>query len=240
MQLQIHESTGHPTELDRVLDYEAAYAGTSHLRSNLLGANYMYGNSLITLIADATISKGLGTYYYDHEGVKAQKVPLVEKGELVGFMSSRETAKEINQERSSGAARAMGYNFIPLVRMTNVNLLPGDWSLDELIEDTKDGYFFDTNKSWSIDDLRLNFQFGCEIGWRIKNGEITHVIKNPTYTDVTPRFWRSCSGIANEKHWKLFGTPNCGKGEPGQAAYVGHGSSPSRFEGVKIGIVGEN
>lgn len=235
--LQVHESCGHPTELDRALGYEAAYAGTSFLVPELLGKDFRYGNEHVTMVADATVPGGLGHFYYDHEGVKAQKTILVDKGVFTNFMSSRETAKTIGIERSSGAARSMGYDRIPIVRMTNVNLEPGDWEFDELITDTKDGYFLDTNRSWSIDDIRMNFQFGTEIGWRIKDGELTEMIKNPTYTGITPEFWGSVSGVCKKKHWKIFGTPNCGKGEPGQAAYVGHGISPTRFEKVRIGIL---
>lgn len=235
--LQVHESCGHPTELDRAIGYEAAYAGTSFLVPELIGTNFKYGNELVTMVADATIPGSLGTFYYDHEGVKAQRTIMVDKGVFVDFMSSRETAKAIGQDRSSGAARSMGYDRIPLVRMTNVNLEPGDWDFDELIADTKDGYFLDTNRSWSIDDIRMNFQFGTEIGWRIENGEMTEMIKNPTYEGITPEFWGGVSGICSKKHWKTFGTPNCGKGEPGQAAYVGHGIAPTRFENVRIGIL---
>lgn len=235
--LQVHESCGHPTELDRAIGYEAAYAGTSFLTPNLLKEDFKYGNELVTMVADATVAGGLGTFYYDHEGVQAQRNTLVDKGVFTGFMSSRETAKAIGLDRSSGAARSMGYDRIPIVRMTNVNLEPGDWEFDELIKDTKEGYFLETNRSWSIDDIRMNFQFGTEIGWKIENGEMTKMIKNPTYEGITPEFWGSVSGICNKKHWKIFGTPNCGKGEPGQAAYVGHGIAPTRFENVRIGIL---
>ncbi|MHA1685310.1 MAG: TldD/PmbA family protein [Candidatus Heimdallarchaeaceae archaeon] len=235
--LQVHESCGHPTELDRALGYEAAYAGTSFLTPDLLDKKFRYGNELVTMVADATVPGGLGTFFYDSEGVEAQRTILVDKGIFVGFMSSRETAKAIGLDRSSGAARAMGFDRIPIIRMTNVNLEPGDWEFDELIADTKHGYYLATNKSWSIDDIRLNFQFGTEIGWKIENGELTEMIKNPTYTGITPEFWNSVSGICNKKYWRIFGTPNCGKGEPGQAAYVGHGVAPTRFENVRVGII---
>lgn len=235
--LQVHESCGHPTELDRALGYEAAYAGTSFLTPDLLDKEFRYGNELVTMVADATVPGGLGTFFYDSEGVEAQRTILVDKGIFVGFMSSRETAKAIGLERSSGAARAMGFDRIPIIRMTNVNLEPGDWEFDELIAETKHGYYLSTNRSWSIDDIRMNFQFGTEIGWRIENGELKEMIKNPTYTGITPEFWNSVSGICKKKYWKVFGTPNCGKGEPGQAAYVGHGVAPTRFENVRVGII---
>ena len=131
--------------------------------------------------------------------------------------------------------RASGWSALPLIRMTNINLEPGEATLEELISDTKDGILLATNKTWSIDDMRLNFQFGTEIGWDIKNGKIGDVLKNPFYTGITPDFWANCSGIANAKYWKLHGIPNCGKGEPGQVMHVGHGASPARFENVQVG-----
>ncbi len=235
LMLQTHEN-GHGFELDRALDYEAAFAGTSFLKPHLLN-KLDFGNELVTITADATAPGGLGTFFYDHEGVKAQRTTLVDKGKFVGYLSSRETAPLIGLIRSSGSARSSAYNRMPLIRMTNINLEPGDWKYEEIIEDTKDGYMFDTNVSWSIDDLRLSFQFGCEIGWRIENGEIKHIIRNPSYTGITPQFWNSVSAVANKNDFKLFGTPNCGKGEPGQVMYTGHGSSTTRFENVRIGVV---
>ncbi|MHA2028416.1 MAG: TldD/PmbA family protein [Candidatus Kariarchaeaceae archaeon] len=235
LMLQLHEN-GHGFEMDRAYDYEAAFAGTSFIKPHLMN-ELRYGNDLITVYADATHPGGLGTFFYDHEGVKAQKTTLVEDGTLVGYMSSRETAGLQGWERSSGSARAFGYNRMPLIRMTNINLKPGDWGYNELIEDTKDGYIMDTNVSWSIDDLRLSFQFGTEIGWRVENGEITGLVKNPSYTGITPKFWNSASAVCNEKSFQMYGTPNCGKGEPAQRMYTGHGASPTRFENVRIGVV---
>ncbi len=235
LMLQLHEN-GHGFEMDRAYDYEAAFAGTSFMKPHLLNSLH-FGNELVTIHADATYPGGLGTFYYDHEGVKAQKNTLVDHGELVGYLSSRETAPLQGWKRSSGSARASAFDRMPLIRMTNINLQPGDWNYDELIEDTKDGYIMDTNISWSIDDLRLSFQFGTEIGWRVENGEITGVIKKPSYTGITPKFWNSINAICNEKEFKIYGTPNCGKGEPGQTMYTGHGSAPARFEHVRIGVM---
>ncbi|MFW9929391.1 MAG: TldD/PmbA family protein [Candidatus Thorarchaeota archaeon] len=237
LMLQVHESCGHPTELDRALDYEAAFAGTSFLKPHLLKEEFYYGNENVTMTQDATVPRGLGTFGYDHEGVKAQRKLLVDKGRFVGYLSSRETAMQIGENHSSGSMRADFWNHIPIIRMTNVSLEPGDWDYDEIVQDTKEGIIMDTNKSWSIDDLRLNFQFSTEIGWLIKNGEITKTIKTPSYYGITPRFWGSCSGVTKQKYWKIMGTPNCGKGEPSQIMYTGHGSAPARFENVKIGIV---
>ncbi len=235
LMLQTHEN-GHGFELDRALDYEAAFAGTSFLKPHLRN-QLKFGNELVTIHADATKPRGLGSFYYDHEGVQAQKTTLVQDGLLTGYLTSRETAQQIDDLRSSGSARASAYNRMPLIRMTNINLKPGDWKYDEIIEDTKDGYIFDTNVSWSIDDLRLSFQFGTEIGWRVKEGEIVGLIRNPSYTGITPQFWNSVTAIADETDFRMFGTPNCGKGEPGQVMYTGHGSSTTRFENVRIGVV---
>ena len=125
---------------------------------------------------------------------------------------------------------------IPLIRMTNINLLLGDWRAEEIIEDTQKGILMETNRSWSIDDRRLNFQFGTEIGWEIKNGSKDKLLKHPTYTGMTPKFWGSCNAISSDD-WRMWGTPNCGKGVPGQVMYVGHGCGTARFEGVEAGLI---
>ncbi len=234
MVLQIHESCGHPTELDRVLGAEASYAGTSFLTIEKLN-KFRYGSEIVTIVADATEPGGLGTFGWDDEGVPSQRVYLIKDGIFVGYQSSRETAPLIGA-KSSGNMRADGWNRIPLVRMTNINLEPGEWKLEDMIADTEDGIFMTTNKSWSIDDKRLNFQFGCEFARRIEKGRLTEVYKNPTYADITPNFWNRCDAIASKSYWRLFGVPNCGKGEPGQMMYVGHGTAPARFRDVQVGI----
>jgi TldD protein len=234
MVLQVHESCGHPSELDRVLGTEASYAGTSFLTIDKLNT-FQYGSDVVNIVADATVSGGLGTFGWDDEGVPSQRVYLVKNGRFVGYLSSRETASLINSQ-SSGAMRADGWNRIPLIRMTNINLEPGTWDVEDMIADTKEGVFMTTNKSWSIDDKRLNFQFGCELAWKIENGKRTEVYKNPTYADITPQFWRKCDAVAHKESWHMFGVPNCGKGEPGQTAFVGHGTTPARFKNVQIGI----
>jgi TldD protein len=240
--LQIHESCGHPAELDRVLGYEASFAGTSFLTTDKLG-KFRYGSDIVNLTADATIPGGLATFGFDDEGVPAQRAEIVKNGILVGYLTSRETAPILSRLRpgygeaqSNGAARADGWSRMPLIRMTNVNLEPGLWDLAALIADTKYGIFMSTNKSWSIDDRRLNFQFGTEIAWEIKNGKKGRILKNPTYTGITPKFWQSCDAICNKKYWELWGTPNCGKGEPEQVMFTGHGAAPARFRKVKVGI----
>ncbi len=233
--LQIHESCGHPTELDRVFGTEASFAGTSFLTTDKLG-KLRYGSDLVHIDADATAPGGLGTFGYDDEGVPAQNVPLISGGVLVGYLTSRETAPRIGR-RSMGSARAWSWSHIPLIRMTNINLRAGDaGSLEDLIADTRDGIFMSVNKSWSIDDRRLNFQFGDQAGWVIKNGKRTRLVKNPTYTGITPQFWGSLDAICDESEWTLWGLPNCGKGEPVQTGHVGHGAAPARFRGVKVGV----
>ncbi|MBM2826274.1 MAG: TldD/PmbA family protein [Dehalococcoidia bacterium] len=233
--LQIHESCGHAVELDRVLGMEASFAGTSFLTLEKLGS-FRYGSDAVSITADATIPGGLGTFGYDDEGVPAQSTPIVRNGLFVGYMTSRETAATIGQ-RSNGTARADGWNRIPLIRMTNVNLEPGAGRLEDLIADTDDGIYMQTNRSWSIDDKRLNFQFGTEIAWEIKNGKLGAMLKNATYTGITPQFWGSCDAICGGKDWVVWGTPNCGKGQPGQTGHTGHGAAPARFRNVQVGLM---
>jgi TldD protein len=232
--LQVHESCGHPTELDRVLGTEASYAGTSFLTTDKLN-NFRYGSDIVNIVADATVPGGMGTFGWDDEGVPGQRAYLIKNGMFVGYLTSRETAGIVNS-KSSGAMRADGWNRIPLIRMTNINLEPGSWKFEDMIADTEDGVFMETNKSWSIDDKRLNFQFGCEFARKIEKGKLTKVYKNPTYAGITPQFWMSCDAIADKASWRMGGTPNCGKGEPGQIMFVGHGTTPARFRNVQIGI----
>jgi TldD protein len=179
---------------------------------------------------------GLGTFGYDDEGVPAQRTPLIKDGIFVGYLTSRETASRFGQ-RSNGTMRADGWGNIPLIRMTNINLEPGEWELDDLITDTDEGIYMEMNKSWSIDDKRLNFQFGTEIAYEIRNGKWGDLLKNATYAGMTPLFWGSCDAICNEKYWDVWGTPNCGKGQPSQVAHVGHGSSIARFRNVQVGVL---
>ncbi len=232
--LQVHESCGHPVEFDRVLGTEISFAGGSFLSLDKLG-KLKYGSDIVNINADATIPGGLGSFGYDDEGVKAQRTPIIENGMFVGYLTGRDTAPVINQ-RSNGAMRADGWNRIPIIRMTNINLEPGEWTLDNLIADTQRGIFLDLNKSWSIDDKRLNFQFGVECAWEIKDGKLGQMYKNAVYTGITPEFWNSCDAICNRDHWHVWGVPNCGKGEPMQVARVAHGTAPARFRNVKVGV----
>ena len=235
--LQIHESIGHPIELDRVLGDEANYAGMSFLTLEKLN-QLQYASPIVNVVADATLQHGpgLGTFAYDDEGVPAQCTPIIKDGRFVGYLSSRESAASVGQVRSSGAMRAEGWNRIPLIRMTNVSLMPGNWRLADLIADTQDAIYMETNRSWSIDDRRYNFQFGTEVGWEIKNGKKTRMLKNPSYGGITTAFWNSCDAICGLEEWTLWGTPNCGKGQPMQTMGTGHGAAPARFRNVQVGV----
>jgi TldD protein len=234
--LQIHESVGHPIELDRVLGSEANYAGMSFLTLDKLGKLH-YGSDIVNVVCDARVEHGpgLGTFAFDDEGVPAQEIPIIRDGLFVGYMTSRETAPVIGQNRSNGTMRAQGWDRIPLIRMTNVSLKPGSQSLDEVFGGSDRAIYMETNKSWSIDDKRYNFQFGCEIAWEIRNGKRGRMLKNPSYSGISTEFWNSCAAISGPEHWTLWGTPNCGKGQPEQVMGTGHGASPSRFNGIKIG-----
>ncbi len=236
--LQIHESVGHPIELDRVLGMEANFAGTSFLTLEKL-RNLKYGSELVNVVADARQEHGpgLGTFGFDDEGVPAQCTPIITNGLFTGYLSSRETAPTIGLERSGGTLRAESWNRLPIIRMTNISILPSDkpLSLEQLISSTDHGILFQTNRSWSIDDKRYNFQFGTEIGWEIKSGKRTRMLKNPSYSGITTSFWNSMDAICSRDEWTLWGTPNCGKGQPQQVMGTGHGASPARFRGGKVG-----
>jgi len=236
--LQIHESVGHPIELDRVLGMEANFAGTSFLTLEKLG-KLRYGSGLVNVVADATEQHGpgLGTFKYDDEGVEAQCTPIITNGLFTGYLSSRETAALVGLNRSGGTVRAEGWNRLPMIRMTNISILPGEkpLTLEQLIADTEHGIFFQTNRSWSIDDKRYNFQFGTEMGREIKGGKLDRMLKNPSYSGITTEFWNSMDAICSRDQWTLWGTPNCGKGQPQQVMGTGHGASPARFRNVTVG-----
>ncbi len=234
--LQIHESVGHAIELDRILGWEAAFAGTSHLDLAALG-RHRYGSEVMQVTADATIPGALGTFGYDDEGTPARCVDIVKDGIWVGVLSGRDSAARAGLP-PGGMVRADGFNRLPMVRMTNVGLLAGDSSLAEIIADTRDGIYMATNRSWSIDDRRLNFQFGTEIAWEVKNGKLGRMLKNPTYTGITPQFWAQLDMLAGERERIHWGTPNCGKGQPVQIGHTGHSAPPGRFAKVRMGVKG--
>ena len=236
MALQIHESVGHAVELDRILGWEAAFAGTSWLDLAQLGS-LRFGSELMNVTADATLPGALGSFGFDDEGTPAHPVDIVRDGTWVGVLSGRDSAALAGLD-SGAAVRADGYRRLPMVRMTNVGLLPGTSSLDEMVTATDDGVLMDTNRSWSIDDKRLNFQFGCEIGWEIKGGKRGRMLRNPTYTGISPRFWASLDMLGGRDEWTFWGTPNCGKGQPGQVGHTGHPAVPARFRGIRVGVRG--
>ena len=233
--LQIHESIGHPIELDRVLGSEANYAGMSFLTLDQL-RRLRYGSRIVNVVCDARLEHGpgLGTFAFDDEGVPAQLTDIIRDGQFVGYMTSRETAAQIGEQRSNGCMRADGWARIPLIRMTNVSLEPGRQSLDEVF-DASHAIYMETNRSWSIDDKRYNFQFGCEIGWEMRGGKRVRMLKNPSYSGISTEFWNACAAIAGPEHWTLWGVPNCGKGQPEQVMGTGHGASPARFGKIKVG-----
>jgi TldD protein len=234
--LQIHESVGHATELDRILGWEAAFAGTSFLDLAELGT-LRYGSELMNITADATLPGAMGSFGYDDEGTPAQAVDIVRDGIWVGVLSGRDSAHVAGLE-PGGMVRGDGFNRLPMVRMTNVGLEPGEDSLASIIADTERGIYMETNRSWSIDDRRRNFQFGCEIGWEIVDGELGRMVRNPTYTGITPVFWGSMDRLAGGDEWDVWGLPNCGKGQPMQTMHTAHHAAPARFRGVRVGVTG--
>ena len=234
--LQIHESVGHPIELDRVLGQEANFAGTSFLTLDQLN-KLRYGSDIVNVVADARLDHGpgLGTFAYDDEGVPAQCTDIIKDGQFRGYLSNRETAHLIGLQRSSGTMRTESWNRLPIIRMTNISLKPGTWKFDDLLADTDEGILMETNRSWSIDDRRYQFQFSTEIGWEIRGGKKIRMLKNPSYSGITTEFWNSCDAICSRDSWVLWGTPNCGKGQPMQTMGTGHGASPARFRNIRIG-----
>ncbi len=232
LMLQIHESVGHPNELDRVFGHEVDLAGSSFATTDLLG-EFHYGSPLVNLVADSTVPGGLDTRGWDDECVESGRWHVVRDGVFVGYHTSREWAGRIGEARSRGTARAEGWYNPPIVRITNLSLEPGEWSLERLLADTEDGAIFaDTVKMWSIDQRRLNFQFTCEVGWEVQGGKLGRMLRRPTYQGRTPDFWRSCDAICDADHWELWGVPNCGKGNPMQVAEMSHGAAPARFRGI--------
>ena len=232
--LQLHESIGHALELDRMLGSEAAYAGTSWVAPDDVGC-LRYGSEALNVVADATLPGGLGTYGWDDEGVPGRRLGLVEGGRLVATLSSRETAGATGLGASGGAMRADGFARQPLVRMTNVSLEPGEGGgLDDLVAGVDEGLYLETNRSWSIDDRRLHFQFATELAREIRGGELGGLRRNPVYAGVTPRFWAALDAVGSAGAWRVHALLNCGKGEPGQLAHVSHGAAPARFVGVDV------
>ncbi|HEV8019804.1 MAG TPA: TldD/PmbA family protein [Candidatus Lustribacter sp.] len=234
MSLQIHESCGHAAELDRIMGWEANFSGTSFLDPAERG-RLRYGSPIVTIEIDNTMPRGFATCGYDDEGTKCVRADIIRDGMLVGFESSRDTAAQIGSA-STSCVRAESWEYVPMIRMCNLNLLPGDVPFEHLFDDVREGVYMEANRSWSIDDRRLNFQFGTQIGWEIKHGKRGRMLKNPTYGGVTPVFWNSCDAIADAASWFEWGTPNCGKGEPMQTGRTTQAAAPARFRNVAVGV----
>lgn len=234
LNLQMHESIGHPLELDRSLGWEANFSGISWATPAAIG-KLRYGSDLMTIVCDNTLPRGMSTAGYDDEGTKPARVTLIENGILRAFESSRDTAAQAGVPETA-SVRAQDYASIPMVRMTNIALVPGTGTLESIVADTKDGVLVDGMRSWSIDDHRLNFQFGPQIAWEIKDGKRGRIFKNPTYTGVTPKFWGGMDRVAGPEEFVVWGTPNCGKGEPEQIGHTSHACSHARFRDVLVGV----
>jgi predicted Zn-dependent protease len=230
--LQIHESIGHPLELDRILGDERNFAGTSFVTPEMFGS-YRYGSELLNVTFDPTVPEELASYAFDDDGTRAEKTYLIRNGIL-----ERPLGGALSQARAGipGVAnsRADNWNRPPIDRMANINLEPGDASLAEMIAGIDRGVLMSTNSSWSIDDSRNKFQFGCEWGRLIENGALTTVVKNPNYRGISANFWRSLSRVGDASTVQVLGTPYCGKGEPSQVIRVGHAAPACVFRGVDV------
>ncbi len=242
MYLQTHETIGHALELDRILGYELSYAGGSFVTLDDFGV-LRYGSEKLTARADATLSNSPGSFGYDDDGIPAQNNLLIDKGILVGAITGRQMVEEANARAkrqiftgSSGANRATSFYRVPIERMTNINIDPGeDGTLDDMIANTEKGIVLDNERSWSIGSNREQFHFGTEIGWLVEDGQIIKVVKNPTYKDDTVKFWNSLSAVGDRSTWEVRFVENCGKGQPNQVMQLGHGVPVCRFDNVRIG-----
>ncbi len=232
MMLQIHESIGHPLELDRILGDERNYAGTSFVTPEMFGT-YRYGSELLNVTFDPTQTEELASYGFDDEGTRAERCYLIKEGILLRPLGSATSSRRAGLP---GVANARGsdWNRPPIDRMANLNVEAGSHALDQLIKSIEHGLLMDTNRSWSIDDSRNKFQFGCEYGRLIEEGELKEVVKNPNYRGISATFWRSLKGVGDASTWALMGTPTCGKGEPNQLIPVGHASPACVFENVDV------
>ena len=232
--LQIHESVGHPTELDRVLGHEVDLAGASFATRNHLG-NLEYGSSLVNLQADSTLPGGLDTRGWDDDCVPSGSWPIVKEGVFKGYQTNREVAGAVDESTSRGCSRAESWYDPPIVRITNLSLQPGKMSFDEMVANTEDGAIFaDSVRTWSIDQRRVNFQFTCEVAREVQGGRLGRLLRRPTYQGNTTSFWGSCDAICSAEHFHLWGVANCGKGNPMQVAEMTHGAAPARFRGVQF------
>ena len=232
MMLQIHESIGHPLEIDRILGDERNYAGWSFVQPQDFG-RLQYGTPLMNVTFDPTVSHELASYAFDDNGVEAKKEYLIKDGKLLRGLGGIESQAR-SQLPGVANARACSWNRPPIDRMANLNLEPGLTTLDEIIASVERGVLMQTNRSWSIDDFRNKFQFGCEYGKLIEKGKIVKTVRNPNYRGVTVPFWNSLKSVGDSSTFGVFGTPNCGKGEPNQMIHVGHASPACLFENVEV------
>lgn len=232
MFLQLHESIGHPLELDRILGDERNYAGGSFVTSDMFGS-YQYGSELLNVTFDPNVPGELASYAFDDDGMPAEKAYLIRDGIL-----EQPLGGALSQTRTglSGVSnsRACSWNRPTIDRMSNINIEPGDQSFDDLVSQMEDGVIMRSNQSWSIDDQRNKFQFGCEMGWRVKQGEIQHLIRNPNYRGVSADFWRNLVAVGDANTWQAAGVLNCGKGEPNQSIYVGHAAPACLFRDIDV------
>jgi TldD protein len=242
MFLQTHETIGHPLELDRILGYELAYAGGSFVRLEDFGS-LRYGSPKLTARADATLPNTPGSFGYDDDGIPAQNNLLIDRGILVGAITGRQMVEEANARArrpifngSGGANRATAFYRVPIERMTNINIDPGeDGSLDDIVKNTQHGIILDGEKSWSIGSNREQFHFATDIGWLVEDGQVTKVVKNSTYKGDTLKFYNSLSAVGDQSTWQVCYVDNCGKGQPNQIMQLGHGVPVCRFDNVRIG-----
>lgn len=233
--LVIHESVAHATELDRALGFEANFAGTSFVTTENLG-KLQYASDAVTIVGDRTEKHGLATVGYDDEGVKASRFDIIDKGRFVNYQTTREQAHWIGQSQSHGCAYADSYEHVPMQRMPNVSLMPGEkhTTPDDLIGGIEDGVLIRGDGSWSIDQQRRNFQFGGQTFHAIKNGKVAHMLRDVAFQAMTLDFWRACDAVCSREYYELGGSYFCGKAQPEQVAPVSHGSAPARFRNINF------
>lgn len=232
MAMQIHESIGHPLELDRILGDEFNYAGSSFVKPEDFG-KLQYGSQLLNVVYDPSVSGELATFAFDDVGAPAKKEYLIEQGILKRALGGLESQKRSGVPGVANS-RSIYWNRSPIDRMGNVNISPGQGSLEDLLKGVEFGVLMESNRSWSIDDRREKFQFGCEYGRLIENGKLTRTVKNPNYRGESVPFWRSLKGLGGPEVWQIMGSPYCGKGEPNQLVRVGHASPPALFSQVEV------
>ena len=237
MTLQIHESIGHPLELDRILGDERNFAGTSFVTLDMFGS-YQYGSELLNVSYDPGLAHEFAGFAFDDEGMAAERALLIERGRLMrplgGSLSQARARAQGYELGAVATTRSAGWNRAPIDRMSNLNVEPGDQTLEQLIAATELGVLMQTNCSWSIDDSRNKFQFGCEYARMVRGGKLAEVVRNPNYRGISATFWRSLAGVGRADTVEVGGTPYCGKGEPSQVIRVGHASPPCRFVGVSV------